>query len=134
MKTSGSTTNPGGGLPAPGLVATDGVGVIGTPQPPGVGTAILGRARIPVWRYRVPQDGASLRPVQVLDAPLPSAMFGRQAMGQLDDSARRLRDAGFTYDASIDVWINEQLQRGIAGFIVRERSPEWLGRWIARVV
>jgi len=46
-------------------------------------------------------------------------------------SVRLLEEAGFTWDATTGVWVNNRLGRVISLETVRDHDPEWLKNWLA---
>jgi hypothetical protein len=44
---------------------------------------------------------------------------------------RLLEEAGFTWDATTGVWVNNRLGRVISLETVRDHDPEWLKNWLA---
>jgi hypothetical protein len=47
-----------------------------------------------------------------------------------DPRDRRLTDAGFTHDKSVNVWFNADAERAISGETVCRNTDEWIAGWI----
>jgi hypothetical protein len=98
----------------------------------------------------VPHLAAGVRPAKASDKRIPHAersVFSEDRgrvvhrrvakplnsrVASLDPRSRRLlEEAGFEWDASTGVWLNNHLGRGISLKTVRDHDPEWLKNWLA---